>query len=84
MREGTFGWAIEQLQNTGHKVRRDGWNGKGMFLFLVENWDFQFASGNPLGLPIQPFIMMKTNYNELVPWVASQTDVLAEDWEIVE
>ena len=34
-------------------------------------------------LPILPFISMKTSDDKLVPWLASQTDVLAEDWSVV-
>jgi hypothetical protein len=77
----TFGQAIESLK-AGDKVTRPGWNGKGMFLFLVENWDFQYQSGNLLGLEVVPFIMMKTADDKLVPWLASQTDVLSEDWMV--
>ncbi len=68
----TFGGAVEQLKQ-GARVLRQGWNGKQMFLELVE----------PRGAML-PFITMKTADDKLVPWLASQSDVLAEDWEVLE
>jgi hypothetical protein len=66
-----FGEAIEKLKSGG-KVARSGWNGKGMWLAL------QVPDANSkMSLP---YIYMKTADNNLVPWLASQTDVLSEDW----
>ena len=86
----TFGIAIEALKK-GLKVARNGWNGKGMFLFLVLGSTFKgsLAPLNtiyPEGTEINycPHIDMKTADGKIVPWLASQTDVLAEDWEIVD
>jgi hypothetical protein len=75
----TFGLAIEALKK-GHKVARAGWNGKGMFLFLVPG-----STIYPEGTTINycPHIDMKTADEKVVPWLASQTDVLADDWAIV-
>ncbi len=86
----TFGEAIEALKK-GLKVSRAGWNGKGMFLFLVDGGTFA-VSRPPLNKFYQegtvinycPHIDMKTADDKIVPWLASQTDVLAEDWTIVE
>jgi hypothetical protein len=91
----TFGLAIEALKN-GKMVARKGWNGKAMFLFLSDILDFgcDIETINKLesigvlptvsGLHGQT-IVMKTADNKLVfGWLASQTDMLAEDWEIVE
>jgi hypothetical protein len=72
----TFGLAIEFLKK-GLKVARIGWNGKGMYLQYVVAKDFEFSE-------MLPFIAMKTVQNSFVPWLASQTDVLAEDWMMVE
>lgn len=69
-----FGQAIEALK-AGEHVSRPGWNGKGMWLAL------QVPDANSkMSLP---YIYMKTADNKLVPWLASQTDVLAEDWQVV-
>ncbi len=81
-----FGEAIEKL-NFGYTVQRSGWNGKGMFLFLIGEWEFHTdVQGVELedGVQTVPFICMKTADNKLVPWLASQTDVLAVDWQIME
>ena len=85
-----FGSALQALKN-GQKVAREGWNGKGMFLFLVPGSVFKVNRAPLLGIypegteiNYRPHIDMKTVDGEIVPWVASQTDVLAEDWVIVE
>jgi len=75
----TFGRAIEALKR-GRKIAREGWNGEGMWLRLVipETADIDMGYDN------LPYIEMKTADNKLIPWLASQTDMLAEDWKIVE
>jgi hypothetical protein len=62
---------------TDKKVQRQGWNGKGMWLGLISDPCTQL--GAPSGW--LPFICMKTAQGGFVPWLASQTDILAEDWE---
>lgn len=69
-----FGLAIEALKD-GRRVARNGWNGKGMFLYHVPA-SMQFPGH-------RSYIEMKTVDDEYVPWVASQTDILAEDWVVV-
>ena len=82
----TFGLAIEALKK-GKRVARAGWNGKGMWLALVEGYDYNPDKGRgtayALGCQKLPWIGMKTADGCFVPWLASQTDVLAEDWQIV-
>ena len=80
----TFGHALELLKS-GYKLARKGWNGKGMFLFMVSGgaWDFECDIHGVDGLHTLPFICMKTADDKLVPWLASQSDVLAEDWVIL-
>lgn len=70
----TFGEAISALKE-GKRVSRTGWNGKGMWLEL------QVPDAH--SKMTLPYIYMKTAQDDLVPWLASQTDVLAEDWGIV-
>lgn len=84
-----FGKAIEALKQ-GQRVARAGWNGKGMFLFLVNGSNFVVnrepllsIMGEGTVVTYCPHIDMKTADEKVVPWLASQTDVLAEDWEIV-
>ncbi|MCA0422078.1 MAG: DUF2829 domain-containing protein [Proteobacteria bacterium] len=76
-----FGDAIRALKQ-GKRVARKGWNGKGMWLALFQPNGSQ-KTGN-FGYPTLPFILMKTVDNKIVPWLASQTDMLAEDWGLVE
>lgn len=72
-----FGEAVEMLK-AKKRVARSGWNGKGMYLGLCE------GGGWRDGFRTADFIYMKTADDKIVPWQASQTDVLAEDWGIVE
>lgn len=77
-----FGEAIEALKK-GHKVAREGWNGKGMYLFLAHGEDIQSCTG--IHEKCVDVICMKTAQDTVVfGWLASQTDMLAEDWVIVE
>lgn len=84
----SFGDALVFLKQ-GHKVARSGWNGKCMHLQLVETDFYSLLESKIDGVKtgpewnLDPFIVMKTAANTLVPWLASQTDVLAEDWCIV-
>lgn len=86
----TFGLAIDALK-TGKYVARKGWNGKGMYIFLIGvdmsepgigGWTY--TNGENDNYPLLPFIAMKTADEKVVPWLASQTDMLAEDWEIID
>jgi uncharacterized protein DUF2829 len=72
-----IGWAVKQLWH-GDRIRRVGWNGRGMFLFLIANWNY--TSGE--SAPTLPFVAMATVDGSVVPWLCSQTDLLAADWEI--
>lgn len=78
-----FGQALEALKH-GKRVSREGWNGKGMHIFLVwsNDWDYNFATSE-WGAIKSDFIAMHTADGHVVPWLASQTDMLAEDWEEV-
>lgn len=85
----TFSQALEHLKN-GVKMERIGWNGKGMYLFIIGTNSLEFGLGrggwtytNGVNdnYPLRPFIAMKTADDQIVPWVASQSDLLAEDWQ---
>ena len=82
----TFGQAIEALRK-GECVARAGWNGKGMWLGLVQGYEYNPDEGRAtvyaLGCQKLPWIGMKTADGCFVPWLASQTDMLAEDWAVV-
>jgi hypothetical protein len=83
-----FGQAIEALK-LGSKVAREGWNGTGMFVYLVPANAYpastEAAKGHFKGelVPYNAYLAIK-NVNETVStWVPSINDVLAEDWNIV-
>lgn len=68
-----IGWAIKEMHN-GEHVCRAGWNGKGMWLALQVPDEHSKMS--------LPYVYMKTADNNLVPWLCSQSDLLALDWEL--
>lgn len=87
-----FGLAIEALKQ-GHRVARAGWNGKGMWLVLdpgstvseVRSGSAYHKAGVTGSFTINAHIDMKTATGEMQPgWLASQTDMLADDWIILE
>lgn len=84
-----FGQAVEALKNKD-RITRQGWNGKDMFLFLVPGSTFEVNRAPLLGIYPEGTVInyhahidMKTAQGYVVPWLASQSDILAEDWEIV-
>lgn len=90
----TFGEAIEALKQ-GKKVARKGWNGKGMYLWLKPaatikaEWckdpilkDIAEANGGEVGA-LGTICMKTADGKILTGWLASQTDMLLEDWVIV-
>ena len=81
---------ILQHLKAGGLAARSGWNGKGMFIFLVPGSTFNVNRAPLLGIfpegtevNYHAHIDMKTADGKIVPWLASQTDLLAEDWEVV-
>jgi len=95
-----FCYALNALKE-GLKVERSGWNGKGMYIYLVPGHQ-EVTGGGPasmedgdglttpapnehrnMTLNILPHIRMKTVQGDHVPWLASQTDLLSEDWSMV-
>jgi len=79
------------LMRHGSRVARAGWNGRDMFLFLVPGSTFEVNRAPLLGIypegtgvNYQAHVDMKTVDGTIVPWLCSQTDLLAEDWFEVE
>ncbi len=71
-----FGEAIKYLKR-GIKVARKGWNGKGMYIQYCEGKDHEFSI-------IEPFLLIKNVKNSFNTWVPSISDLLAEDWGLVD
>jgi len=85
-----FGDVINGLW-VGKKFARNGWNGKGMFIYLVEGSTFAVNRPPLLGIysrgkeiSYRPHIDMQTADGQCVPWVASQSDILADDWWVAQ
>lgn len=92
-----IGWAVKQLRD-GKRVRRSGWNGKGMWLSLSCSWtrsvladnfwsenNAAYAREQGGSAKVLPCVTMKTATGEiLMGWLCSQTDLLATDWELAE
>lgn len=81
-----FGKALRALKD-GKMVRRKGWNGKGMHLYLEDSFSFPIAGGVYKGAvrAYEPCICMFTAQQRHQPgWLASQSDMLATDWAIAE
>jgi Protein of unknown function (DUF2829) len=83
-----FGEALQQLKE-GKLVTRRGWNGQGQFLYLVDDSKFTVNRPPLLGIydegtevSYRPHIDICTVDGSCVPWVASQSDLLGEDWAI--
>lgn len=81
----SFGDAVVALES-GYKVARVGWNGKNMWLSYLDpynNHQFTLHEKDGAEGTYSPYIGMKTADNKYVPWLASQTDILAKDWVIL-
>ena len=81
-----FGQALELLKQ-GKKVARQGWNGKGQFIYYVP--DGRYPARTDVAKEImaedgkvsyRAYLAIKTVQGDVVPWVASQTDLIEEDW----
>lgn len=98
MRNQDIGYAVEALKN-GCRVRRAGWNGRGMFLFLrpaAEAIPTKVIPDPAIRAVIESEVggetfdavgsvrMFTADKKVLTGWLASQSDLLAEDWEVID
>lgn len=86
MKKMNFGQAIEALKQGKH-VQREGWNGRNMHIFLEPHFQFLIPAGAFRGQSkkYEPVICIYTAQETTQPgWCASQADILAEDWQLVE
>lgn len=84
-----FSEALHQLKY-GARMARVGWNGKGMFVFLVKGSQFEVNRAPlnefyPMGTPVtyRPHLDMQAADGTVGVWTASHTDLLADDWVVV-
>ncbi|MBK1667055.1 hypothetical protein CKO28_03220 [Rhodovibrio sodomensis] len=85
-----FSAALRNLKN-GQCLARRGWHGKGMFVFLMDAQNICPEAARLPGRPVDaeiyrgaPHLMLHAPGGDLVPWIPSQTDLLAEDWTPVD
>jgi hypothetical protein len=85
----TFGDALEAMK-VGQRVARAGWNGKGMFVYLVPAAAYPVQTGaakahfgEDVMVPYRAYLALKTVDEDVATWAPSCSDVLAEDWELV-
>jgi hypothetical protein len=83
-----FSDALKELRN-GKALRRKGWNAANQYVYLVPQASYpaqtdvakaEFGDSVPYG----PYLAIKTVQGTVVPWLASQTDLLNDDWEVKE
>ena len=83
-----FGDALAAVKD-GHSISRKGWNGKGQFVYLISGQELSrglhYGYGEYEGEPtFTDVLAIKTTHNQIqVGWLASQSDMLAEDWYVV-
>ena len=83
-----FGAALEAVLN-GEAIARKGWNGAGQFVYLISARDLQvgleYGYGEYEGEPVFTDVLaIRTAHNQIqVGWLASQSDMLADDWYVV-
>jgi len=86
----SFSEALDLIKS-GKLLQREGWNGKGMFVFLVQGSRFQvnraplnaiFPGGTTIDY--NAHIDMRTAQGRIVPWLASQDDLLSDDWQVAD
>jgi hypothetical protein len=93
MKNVSFSYALYAVK-AGKRICRAGWNGKGMWLAYspgnkVEPGKLWSPAAAAWSLtrkePVEvlPYLIMKTADDKIVPWLASQTDILATDWEVM-
>ena len=78
-----FGHAIE-LMKRGHIVCRSGWDGKGMYIYLDEATAIEHSSDTPENIYDPCFVMFTAEQRFQPGWLASQADMLSNDWCIVD
>ncbi|QQV91430.1 protein of unknown function DUF2829 [Tenacibaculum phage Gundel_1] len=83
-----FGEAIKALKE-GKRVQRQGWNGKGMYLYLVKGQSFPSLTEHAKkefgeNTPYRPYMALKTAQNDIATWSPSGSDALADDWIVLD
>ncbi len=82
-----FGQAIESVKQ-GEKAKRSGWNGKNQYIELATSISYINAKGETINCNHEAIGNKALAFNGTsgvqMGWLASQADILAEDWEVIE
>ena len=86
----TFSDALDKVINFGYRAYRKGWNGKNQFIYYVPEGHYKpctdvarkYLTGDDGKVAYGAYVAMKASSGNVVPWTASQTDMLSNDWEI--
>lgn len=86
----TFGRAVDAMVR-GYRVARSGWNGQGMFAYYVPAAAYPVQTGAAMAhfgkgslVPYRAYLALKTAQGDVATWAPSATDVLADDWRIID
>ena len=86
----SFGMAVEAMKK-GLRVARAGWNGSGMFAYIVPANSYPAQTGAAKAhfgesgmVPYREYMALKTAQDDVATWAPSGSDALADDWVIVE
>ena len=80
-----FSLALQEVKD-GEKIAREGWNAQNQFVYFVPAAAYTDVAKKEFGgedVPYGAYLAIKTVQGNVVPWLASQTDLLAEDWKVV-
>ena len=90
MRNLNFGQAIEAAKQ-GKKIAREGWNGNGMFAYIVPAQSYPARTeiaknhfGENAMVPYRAYWALKTAQEDVATWAPSGSDTLAEDWMVLD
>lgn len=78
-----FGTALVWLRS-GARVQRAGWNGPGQWVVRVTSWNAALGVALPPDYEFAAFLALKNAQSQVVPWLPSQGDVEAQDWQLVQ
>lgn len=70
---------VHDALRAGRKARRKGWNGKGMFLFQAKRGSAESSTHHVV---MDSFVVICTSPDRYMPWLCSQGDWTANDWEV--
>ena len=78
-----FEQALDSVKN-GFRIKRKGWNASDQWVFLCENAQSKDEGDSFFDIDFEPFLVLRNVQGNFIPWLASQSDLLADDWQEME